>query len=194
MENFPSDRELLERAQSGDDEAFGLLVQVHQAKLRGFAARYLDDSNDVYDIVQDAFVDAYRHLDRFDLSRQFGPWLRAICKNRILNLFRSRRVRRDVNLTIIDDALADQVQSEEAVDENFVDRLVAMRHCIQKLPDSQKELIELRYNVRVSVKDLAETMNVSAAALSMQLMRMRHSIKRCMQLRLSLEPSEETEP
>ncbi|HAR65153.1 MAG TPA: hypothetical protein DCR55_02940, partial [Lentisphaeria bacterium] len=170
------------------------LVQVHQAKLRGFAARYLDDSNDVYDIVQDAFVDAYRHLDRFDLSRQFGPWLRAICKNRILNLFRSRRVRRDVNLTIIDDALADQVQSEEAVDENFVDRLVAMRHCIQKLPDSQKELIELRYNVRVSVKDLAETMNVSAAALSMQLMRMRHSIKRCMQLRLSLKPSEETEP
>jgi len=69
-----------------------------------------------------------------------------------------------------------------------------MRHCIQKLPDSQKELIELRYNVRVSVKDLAETMNVSAAALSMQLMRMRHSIKRCMQLRLSLKPSEETEP
>lgn len=193
LEDFPPERDLLERAQGGDDEAFGLLVQMHQARLRGFAARYLDDPNDVYDIVQDAFVDAYRHLERFDLSRQFGPWLRAICKNRILNLFRSRRVRRDVNLTIIDDALAEQVQSEEAQDDNFLDRLEAMRHCIAKLKPAQKELIELRYHARLSVKELAETMNLSAAALSMQLMRMRHAIKRCMQLRLESDVTRRTE-
>jgi RNA polymerase sigma-70 factor len=183
-EDIPPERDLLTRAKDGDDESFGLLVHMHQAKLRGFAARYLDDPNDVYDIVQDAFVDAYRHLDRFDLNRQFGPWLRAICKNRILNFFRSRRVRRDVNLQLLDDAIVEQIKSDDGIDENFLDRIEALRHCVSQLKPAQRELIELRYHARVSVKELAETMNQSAAALSMQLMRMRHALKRCMQGRL----------
>lgn len=183
-DDLPPERDLLANAKEGDDESFGLLVHMHQAKLRGFAARYLDDPNDVYDIVQDAFVDAYRHLDRFDLNRKFGPWLRAICKNRILNFFRSRRVRRDVNLQLLDDAIVEQIKSDEGPDDNFLDRLEALRYCVSQLKPAQRELIELRYHARVSVKELAETMNQSAAALSMQLMRMRHSLKRCMQGRL----------
>jgi RNA polymerase sigma-70 factor, ECF subfamily len=183
-DDLPPERDLLANAKDGDDESFGLLVHMHQAKLRGFAARYLDDPNDVYDIVQDAFVDAYRHLDRFDLNRSFGPWLRAICKNRILNFFRSRRVRRDVNLQLLDDAIVEQIKADEGLDDNFLDRLEALRHCVSQLKPAQRELIELRYHARVSVKELAETMNQSAAALSMQLMRMRHALKRCMQGRL----------
>lgn len=76
------EREIILKAQRGDHEAFGELVRRYQARLRGFAARDVENSHDVYDLVQDAFLDALRNLGSFDVEREFYPWLRAICRNR----------------------------------------------------------------------------------------------------------------
>ena len=88
--------DLVRRAQQGDRGAFGELVRLHQARLRAFAARFVPRSEDVFDLVQDAFVSAYRALGTFDPALELGPWLRTICRNRIRNQYsqgnRSQRV------------------------------------------------------------------------------------------------------
>ncbi len=73
----------LHSAQEGDVEMSGQVVMLHQARLRSFAVRWVPNQEDAADLVQEAFIDALKSLNRFDLERDFGVWLRAICKNRI---------------------------------------------------------------------------------------------------------------
>ena len=179
------DTELIRKARAGDDEAFGEIVRRHQGRLRAFASRYLSDPNDVFEMVQDAFLDAYNHLERFDVSRDFGPWVRAICKNRILNLFRARRRKRNVNLQLIDDAIVDRIADEAEEDDEAAElRVEALRYCVQQLRKPQLKLVELRYYAGVAVKEIADSFNQSAASISMRLMRIRSKLRKCMEKRL----------
>src|SRR5215510_1283467 len=99
------ERELIRRAREGDRDAFGNLVALYQARLRAFVARYVSRPDEVFDIVQDGFIDAMEHLERFDASKEFGPWLRAICRNRMLNHFRSAKVRQNAAAALVEEAL-----------------------------------------------------------------------------------------
>ena len=180
----PTDKELIERARNGDDSAYCELVRQYQARLRGFAARYVSDPHDVDDVVQDAFVNAYNNLDRFDLKHEFWPWLRTICKNRTFNFLRSRRTRRHINLQLIDEALETHLSEDDSPSYEAVERVEALRVCLGKLKESQRELINQRYYSRLHVKDIADTMQQSATGLAMRLFRIRGVLKKCVQQQL----------
>jgi RNA polymerase sigma-70 factor, ECF subfamily len=175
---------LLAAARNGDDEAYGELVRRYQGRLRGFAARYIHDSDEIYDLVQEAFIDAYLHLDRFEPDRDFWPWLRSICKNRVLNYLRAKRVRRDVNVRLVDAVLAEQLQADDGVDERLAERLEALKRCLDQLKASQRQLVEQRYAAGARIKDLAVKLDQSAASLAMRLYRIRGRLRECMERRL----------
>src|ERR1043165_5322015 len=139
------ERELIHRAQQGDRRAFGELVALYQARLRALVARYISRPDEVFDIVQDGFIDAMEHLDRFDPAKEFGPWLRAICRNRMLNHFRSNKVRQNAAAALVDAALQDTWGTMEDDLEDGAERVAALRQCVDKLEKSQRELIEMRY-------------------------------------------------
>jgi RNA polymerase sigma-70 factor (ECF subfamily) len=174
------ERDLLRRAQQGDRDAFGQLVSLYQARLRAFVARYVSRPDEVFDIVQDGFIDAMEHLDRFDASKEFGPWLRAICRNRMLNHFRSNKVRQNAASTLVDQALQETWGAMEDDLEDGAERVAALRKCVDRLEKSQRELIEMRYRREVPVAELARKLGRSAAALSMSLFRLRAALEKCM--------------
>jgi RNA polymerase sigma-70 factor (ECF subfamily) len=66
------------RARAGSADAFGRLVQMHQRALRAFLRRLCGSAADADDLAQEAFVFAWEHIDRFDASRPFRPWLFGI--------------------------------------------------------------------------------------------------------------------
>lgn len=175
------ERELARRAKAGDREAFGGLVRLYQARLRAYVARYVPRPEDVFDIVQDSFLDALDHLDRFDLSREFGPWLRAICRNRMLNHFRSRRTARSAAAALVDRALEESRGPMEDDLEAAGEKLRALRRCLSRLEPAHRELIDQRYRREVPLADLARRMGRSAAALAMALLRIRASLQKCME-------------
>lgn len=178
------ERDLIRKAQQGDRDAFGQLVSLYQARLRAFVARYVTRPDEVFDIVQDGFIDAMEHLDRFDSAKEFGPWLRAICRNRMLNHFRSNRVRQNAATALVEAALQETWGSMEDDLEDGADRVAALRRCVDKLEKSQRELIEMRYRREVPLTDLARRLGRSAAALSMSLFRLRAALEKCMDRRL----------
>jgi RNA polymerase sigma-70 factor, ECF subfamily len=178
------ERDLIRRAQQGDRDAFGQLVSLYQARLRAFVARYVTRPDEVFDIVQDGFIDAMEHLDRFDAGKDFGPWLRAICRNRMLNHFRSNRVRQAAASALVDAALQETWGAMEDDLEDGADRVAALRRCVDKLEKSQRDLIEMRYRREVPLADLARRLGRSAAALSMSLFRLRAVLEKCMADRL----------
>ena len=175
-----NEKELILKAKAGDTEAFGKLVASHQAKMRAFVSRYVTDINDVSDIVQDAFVEAYHNINQFDEERPFGPWIRGVCKFKVLYFFRQRKKQNTIGMQILDEALINYIgENDEEIDDDRDEKIKTMRLCISKLNSDQQELTQIRYGDGVPVKEIALYFKQSATAISMRLMRIRNSLKKC---------------
>ena len=85
--------ELIRQAQLGSAQAFGELVRVHQRRAYAVARSIVGTHEDAEDVVQDAFLHAYRALDRFITGQPFGAWVNRITANAALDLTRRRKVR-----------------------------------------------------------------------------------------------------
>lgn len=85
-------------ALEGDREAFGRLVGAYQQKAFATAYRLLSHNDDAQEVVQDAFLRAYRSLKQLKDPRRFGPWLLRTVSNLALNLRRSRQAGRTASL------------------------------------------------------------------------------------------------
>lgn len=81
----PEDRQLVERCQQGDREAFDLLVPRYQDRIHNVVYRLIGDRHRAEDLAQDAFAQAYRHLDRFKGESSFYTWLYRIAVNLCLS-------------------------------------------------------------------------------------------------------------
>jgi RNA polymerase sigma-70 factor (ECF subfamily) len=83
--------EIVERARTGDPEAFRELVESYSPKLFRLAYRITGDEQSAEDAVQETFLRAYRSLGRFDARAQFGTWLHRIAVNSALELVRKQQ-------------------------------------------------------------------------------------------------------
>ena len=183
--NSKDDDHLIVASKEGEDEAFGELVRRYQGRLRGYASQYISDSHETFELVQDAFLKAYRHINRFDESRPFYPWIRTILHNLVLNHFRRQSGKRKVHVQLIDSALCEKIMPDPRYGENEnIERIEALRDCIAKLPKSQQELLRQRYSMSVAVQDIADRMQTTAGSISMRLLRIRKRLKNCMNKKL----------
>lgn len=91
----PTDRELVDKARSGDTEAFGLLVRRHQKRIYRLAFHLVRSGAEAEDVTQETFVRAYQAIDRFDGRSEVFTWLYRIAVNLSLNMIRSRKTKRD---------------------------------------------------------------------------------------------------
>ncbi|MEF1226946.1 sigma-70 family RNA polymerase sigma factor, partial [Vibrio fortis] len=80
-----TDQVLIERVQSGDKQAFNLLVVKYQNKVCNLISRYVNNSGDVADVAQEAFIKAYRAIPNFRGESAFYTWLYRIAVNTAKN-------------------------------------------------------------------------------------------------------------
>ena len=85
------DHSLIAECLAGDAAAFGELVRRHQDRLYNTVYRLLDNQEDAYDVVQDAFLNAYQSLESFKGDSLFFTWLYRIAVNTAISLKRKRR-------------------------------------------------------------------------------------------------------
>ncbi|MBI3464221.1 MAG: sigma-70 family RNA polymerase sigma factor [Planctomycetes bacterium] len=86
-----SDARLMDQARRGDREAFGVLVTRYEKKLQRVLRRMVRDPEQARDLAQDTFLRVYQHLDRFDPSRRFGPWLFRVGVNLAVDWLRRQK-------------------------------------------------------------------------------------------------------
>lgn len=175
---------LVGQAMDGDREAFAELVRLHQGRLRGMAALCVVGRDDVHDIVQEAFIDAWRGLPRFEAGRPFGPWLRTICRNRIRRFLRDRRAQRSRELAAVDEALALEPEDDPGAER----RIAALRTCLAGLEAGHRDVILRRYRDDAAVQDIADDLGRTPNAVSMLILRIKSALQRCLGQRLAGEP------
>ncbi|MGQ9651416.1 MAG: RNA polymerase sigma factor [Phycisphaerae bacterium] len=136
------DAALVQAALSGDSDAFGRLVAAYQRVAVSTAYRLLGNSEDAAETAQEAFLRAYRALDRLKDPARFGPWLLRAVTNLALN---ARRSRRRTTVT-----LDEERRTEDAADTRGASTVTSMT------PDRQAEGHELQQALDAALEALPE--------------------------------------
>ena len=94
------DNEIITRCLSGEMEAFELLVRKYQSSLLSLSWHIMGDKEEARDITQEAFIQSYKNLDRFDAGKSFKNWIFAIAYRRCLDRIKKQPMLPKINTTI----------------------------------------------------------------------------------------------
>lgn len=157
----------------GDPDAFRVLVERHGRRLFRLAYRMTGNEHDAEEIVQDAFLRAYRRLDRFEARSHFGTWLYRICANCALDLMRKRHAdqgRREPAPHEDDPDAPDPLESAASADPN-PERLVlsaelgaGVRVAMNSLSATERAAFLLRHVDGFSIEEIARSLKLNIGA------------------------------
>lgn len=170
-EGHDSDRDLITRAAAGDRGAFEIIVRQHKQPLFRFIRRYLGNSDDAYDVLQDTFVAAWTALGRFNISRPLAPWLRTIALNKCRDFSRRQTVRRVILGLFASEA--DSRPTEGNPEDEQLDRL---DRAIAELPIFYREPLLLTAVSGLSHQEAAALLKVTPKAIEMRVRRARQKL------------------
>ena len=144
------DASAIEKCRKGEWEAFRFLVERYQAQAVGHAIVVLGNREDARDAVQEAFVDAFRAINRFDTMRRFYPWFYVLLRNRCFKIAAQRKSSESVEETEI---LAPQPNLS-------YEETLALESALLALSAEDRELITLKYLDGLSYEELSERLEI----------------------------------
>lgn len=188
------EQELLLRASRGDITAYGELVGRHQSRVFNVAFRMMGRRRDAEDAAQDAFLRAFRALDRFDVTRPFGPWIKRITVNVCLNSLESSSTKLQTSVSDIDrdDGPSfgmDRWSHPDPTPEQALlakERSGSVRFAILRLPPLYRAVIELRHFQEMRYDEIASSIDRPLSSVKSDLFRARRLLRAYMNEERSL--------
>lgn len=175
MSAVESDAELVARALTGEDAAFALLMERHKRWTFQFIRRYVGNSHDAYDLLQETFFSAWLALARYDSERPFEFWLRRIALNKCRDRARRETVRRAL-LGMMAPAEAREPSDAGAGPEAQAaaeQSMQQLERAIARLPRALKEPLLLTALEGLSQQQAGELLGLNAKAIEMRVYRAR---------------------
>ena len=172
------DSELVARTRSGDTEAFGTLVGRYEERILRLV-RGMVPAADAEDVAQEAFLKAFRKLDRFDGRSSFYTWLYRISANTAMDWRKKERRRRHPGLPQTE-------EGEEVLPGKGPGPLTEARRrelgrrideAIEALPPKYLEIVVLRETQGMSYDEIAKTLEISKGTVESRLFRARERLR-----------------
>lgn len=184
------DSELISLCKKGDLSAFEALVNKHQKRIFNIAYRMTGDYDDACEIVQDAFVSAYRNIRNFEEKARFFTWLYAIVINLAKNRLKQLKSLSKYGCSSIDDPIATddgEIKLELASNEpSALERLEEkdiqerVQECISRLDIEYRDIIILRDIQGFSYDEIGNMLKIPEGTVKSRLSRARENIKDCL--------------
>jgi len=177
-----ADRELVQRAQQGDKEAFEVLVRKHQGRVFAVAGGILHSREDVEDIAQQVFLKAYFSIKRFDQRAAFSTWLYKITVNECWDLLRKRKVRPLMYEADLNEEQVHVYQSQEDGSGDTPDvseRLEAREQLdqwLECLDEKDRTMLVLKEVQGFTVEEIAGIMGLNGNTVKVRLFRARQRV------------------
>jgi len=175
---------LVAQAKAGDQNAFAELVNRYERKIYRLAKNITRNDEDAEDVLQDAFLKAYTHLDNFKGDSKFYTWLVRIAVNEALMRLRKRKTDRSVPLDEPVELGEETVAREIAVWEDNPEQRYSKEEWRQILDEAVDELkpdfrtvFVLRDIEELSTEETAETLGISIPAVKSRLLRARLALR-----------------
>lgn len=171
------EQQAIRRCLEGDRDAFAAVVQQYQAQVLALCLRMTGNREDAADAAQQAFVQAYRHLDQYDQHHPFRSWLFRIATNESISLLR----RRGRQAAAVEDetlqAVADPAQGAPALVDLAQDR-EQVRQAVARLPDHFRTVVVMFYFQELSYQEISRQTGLPVGTISTHLFRAKQLLKR----------------
>ncbi len=176
---------LVTRLRAGDDQAFEQLVRTYGSRLLAVARRFVRNDEDAQDIVQSAYLSAFRALEQFEGNCQLSTWLHRIVVNTALMRLRSRKRKPEESIEDLlpafqeDGHHAEQFSDWSAPADVLLERRqtrITVRACIERLPENYRTVLLLRDIEERSTQEVAEALSMTPTAVKVRLHRARQAL------------------
>jgi len=174
---------LIQRARKGDTHAFERLYREYSGRVYGLCLRMTRDPSAAEDCTQEAFINAWRALDRFETRSAFGTWLHRIAVNEVLTHSRNHGTRSESD----DDAVMSASDDERARDVDAGD-VMDMERALATLPEGSRHVVVLQAVYGYSHEEVADMLGVAVGTCKAQL----HRGRKLLRERLGLPEVEES--
>jgi len=160
-EENPQYQELMRQALSGDARAYEKLLKVSALLLKPYLARYLKNSSEMDDVIQEILLSVHKARHTYDGNRPYRPWLFAIAKYRLQDYFRryyANKFRHALDLTDIEEDLVDPVTES-------TDTYELLKESVHHLPERQAKIVELMHGDGYTAREVGEKLGMKESAV-----------------------------
>ena len=165
---------LISRAQAGDEQAFTDLVKNYHTFVYAIVSGVLDNLGDVEEVVQDAFINAYRGLPQLKDTASFNGWLAEIARNCARDRLRKQRL----ETVPIDEVGAHTLETSDSADAHLIrdEQIELIRRAMKTLSQKDREIARAYYLDGASYGELIRTHGLSYKAISFRLSRAKRTL------------------
>jgi RNA polymerase sigma-70 factor (ECF subfamily) len=177
---------LIAQLRAGDEAAFEQVVRSYGGRLLAVARRIVNSEEDARDAVQDAFLNAFRSLDRFEGNAKLSTWLHRIVVNAALMKLRTRKRKPEQSIEGLLPSFMDDGHHEERFQswDEPVDKLMEraenrelVRRQIDALPEGYRTVLVLRDIEGLDTEETAKVLGLSVNATKIRLHRARQALR-----------------
>lgn len=174
--SIESDDVLIERVKKGDQEAFNPLVERYKLPLYKVMYRMVYNRDDAEDLVEEAFIKAFRSLKKFETGRPFYAWICRIAVNNAINYLRKEKRAQVQPLEFVEHRLAakkgDPVKmtAQKVLQEKIAASMA-------RLPEDDRTILILRVDEEFSYEEISKILNIPRGTVMSRLARARQRLR-----------------
>jgi RNA polymerase sigma-70 factor, ECF subfamily len=175
--------DVLERARSGDQAAFRLIVEGFSRDVFRLAFRITRNEEDAEDTVQETFLRAYKKLDGFESRASFGTWLYRVTANTAIDVLRRRNRLRDRSTPLPEDSDSDaRLGTPPAQEGGVFGRQVRERveSALSELSELERTAFVLRHFEDLSLAEVSESLDTTVSSTKQALFRAVRKLRKCL--------------
>lgn len=172
-----TDEQIAAAVQTGDVEAFGELMERYEVKLWRYGRKFLAREEDIGDLVQDVFIKVYEHIQSFDTSLRFSPWIYRIAHNVFVNEL--KRKSRYTFASFDPDVILPFIPAKESTDDLALGNELKeeMEAYVGELAAKYREVIVLHYFEHLSYQEISDVLQVPVSTVGVRILRAREKLK-----------------
>ncbi|AKD03196.1 RNA polymerase sigma factor [Pontibacter korlensis] len=163
--------QVVERCKSGDHRAQYELYKLYSKAMFNVSMRITNDYAEAEDVLQEAFISAFKNLHSYKGEASFGSWLKKIVVNAAINAIRKRRA----ELVPMDERVVEDVPDEVSEDDSEW-QVEQVRRAIQKLPDGYRVVLSLYLLEGYDHAEIGEVLGISESTSKSQYSRARKKL------------------
>ena len=185
----PDEATLLAGLRAGEEHAYETLLRAYSGRMLAVARRFMGSEEDARDAVQEAFVSAFKAMDRFEGDSRISTWLHRIVVNACLMKLRTRRRKPEESIDDLLPKFAENGHLEVlATGWEGADTLIErgqtrelVRGAIERLPESYRTVLLLRDIEEFDTEQTAEALGLTKAAVKTRLHRARQALRQLLE-------------
>ncbi len=170
-------KRLLDKIATGDEQALADFYHLFEDRIYRYAHARLNDPFTAADILNEVMLEVWKQAARFEGRSKLSTWLLGITRYKVLDRLRQRQRQPEQQQT--DERLADDGPSHDTLIASAEDAEY-LRHCLEKLPEAQREVMHLAFFEDLGYRDIASLIDCPEGTVKSRVFHAKEALKRCL--------------